>query len=43
MPVILSEAKDLAHEASVTLRTQRDPSAIGRFLAPLGMTERKTR
>jgi hypothetical protein len=39
--VILSEAKDLAHEAWDTLDEKRDPTPYERFLAPLGMTLRE--
>jgi len=40
--VILSEAKDFAHEGWDTLDEKRDPTPYERFLAPLGMTLRKT-
>src|SRR5204863_9254362 len=36
--VILSEAKDLSHEALVTLGTKNIPSPFVRSLVPLGMT-----
>ena len=36
--VILSEAKDLSYEASITLSNSCDPSPGGGFLVPLGMT-----
>ena len=38
LAVILSEAKDLAHEAWRTREEKRDPTPYERFLAPLGMT-----
>jgi hypothetical protein len=38
LALILSEAKDLAHEAWDTLDEKRDPTSYERFLAPLGMT-----
>jgi hypothetical protein len=41
LAVILSEAKDLAHEAWDTLDEKRDPTPYERFLAPLGMTVRE--
>jgi hypothetical protein len=41
LAVILSEAKDLAHEAWDTLDKKGDPTSYERFLAPLGMTVRE--
>ena len=42
LTVILSEAKDLAHEALDWLDEKRDPTPYERVLAPLGMTLGKT-
>jgi len=41
LAVILSEAKDPAHEAWDTLDEKRNPATYERFLAPLGMILRK--
>jgi hypothetical protein len=41
LSVILSEAKDLAHECWGTRDEKRDPTPYERFLAPLGMTLRE--
>ena len=40
--VILSKAKDLAHEGCDTLERKCAPTSCERFLARLGMTLRKT-